>query len=89
MFEVFVVTVAVIVVVVTVVAVTVSMLMTMVMVMVVVMVMMMVMVVTFNGQLKSGGLSLAKAATDQDHLGPCPDHHHVVDPEYLSHVLVL
>ena len=68
----------------------VMMVMMMVMVMVMVMmVAMMVMVVTFNGQLKSGGLSLAKAATDQDHLGPCPDHHHVVDPEYLSHVLVV
>ena len=49
----------------------------------------MVMVVTFNGQLKSGGLSLAKAATDQDHHDPRPAHHHVVDPEYLSLVVVV
>ena len=65
------------------------MVMVTIMMMILMMVAMMVMVVTFNGQLKLGGLSLAKAATDQDHLGPCPDHHHVVDPEYLRHVVVV
>ena len=53
------------------------------------MMMMIVMVVTFNGQLKSGGISLAKAANDQDHHDPCPDLHHVVDAEYLSHLVVV
>ena len=43
-----------------------SMMMVMMTMMMMMMMMMIVMVVTFNGQLKSGGISLAKAATDQE-----------------------